>query len=215
LSEGPTYDVKCLACGQPFDAIAAAWCGCLVSERSVACPACGACFCKAPAASRQRFWREAPAAMWDRKLAARDEDEGTPPNPDPADVVRPLVLVVDDDKDIRRSAALAIRGLGYGLVVARDGAEGLELARLYRPDVVLTDALMPKMDGRELARQIKEEPDLAAVRVVVMTSLYTSKKYEIDAHKNYRVDAYVTKPLELPRLTAVLREQIAQGAAPA
>ena len=211
MSEAAGYTVSCAACGRAFDALAAAWCSCVVSERSVACPACGACACKAAPSYRQRFWRDAPKAMWDRKLAARDEDEGTPPNPDPAEAVRPLVLVVDDEKDIRRSAALAIRGLGYGLVVARDGAEGLELARRYRPEVVLTDALMPKLDGRELARQIKADPDLAGIRVVVMTSLYTSKKYENDAYKNYGVDGYLVKPLDLPRLTEVLQEQIARA----
>jgi DNA-binding response OmpR family regulator len=85
--------------------------------------------------------------------------------------------VVDDEADIRRVAVAALRSLGYGVVVATDGAAGLEAVRRHRPDLVLSDALMPNMDGRE------------------MTSLFTSVKYRMEAHNAFKVDGYLSKPL--------------------
>ena len=105
-----------------------------------------------------------------------------------------------------------IRGLGYRLVVGHDGAEGLELARKHRPDLILTDALMPGLDGRELCRRVKADPDLAGTKVVVMTGLYTSIKYEMEAHKAFGVDAYLPKPVDIAQLRKVLEAQL--GAIP-
>ena len=117
-------------------------------------------------------------------------------------------LLVDDEAGIRRVASLALQALGYGLVIARNGQEGLELARKYRPDLVLTDALMPKLDGRDMCRQIKEDRELAGTKVVVMTSLYKGVKYENQGYKAYLVDDYLVKPLEFGRLRSVLDKHL-------
>jgi CheY-like chemotaxis protein len=78
---------------------------------------------------------------------------------------------VDDEPDIQRIAARTIASLGYGLVVGRDGLEGLELARRCQPDLVLSDALMPRMDGRKMCRRLKQDHATRDVKVVVMTAL--------------------------------------------
>ena len=109
-----------------------------------------------------------------------------PPNPDPGAAPRPLCLVVDDEKDIQRVASRVIESLGYGLVLARDGEEGLALARLYRPQLVLTDALMPRLDGREMGRRIKADPECGTPKVVVMTALYTNMKYKTEGYRSSR-----------------------------
>jgi CheY-like chemotaxis protein len=123
-----------------------------------------------------------------------------------------LVLLVDDEADIRRLTGLEVQALGYGLVVARNGQEGLELARRYRPDLVLSDALMPKLDGRDMCKQIKDDPELARTRVVVMTSLYTGVKYETRAHRNYGMDDYLVKPIQFKRLREVLEKHLPRPA---
>lgn len=105
-------------------------------------------------------------------------------------------------------ATRVIASLGYGLVVAKNGAEGLELARAYRPDLVLTDALMPRMDGRDMARAIKADRDLAATKVVVMTSLYTKPSHVLDARRNIRVDDYLAKPVDFGRLKGLLQKHL-------
>jgi CheY-like chemotaxis protein len=208
MSDPASYVVQCHKCRLPFDALQASFCSCLVSERSLACPSCGACFCKAPLAYKSKLWSAAPKQLWDRKLEERREEFVPPPNPAPDAVTRPLVLVVDDEKDIQRVAVRVIEGLGYGVLLAPNGIEALELVKRYKPELVLTDALMPKLDGREMGRRIKEDPETADVKVVVMTALYTQVKYQTEAYKTFKVDDYLTKPLETEQLRAVLEKHI-------
>lgn len=213
MVDSETYEVACQKCKASFDALQAAWCSCLVTERTFVCPSCGACFCKAPPSYKQKFWAGAPKALWDRKLDEKREPYAPPENPAPGAATRPLVLLVEDEKDIRRVAVRVIQGLGYGLVIAHDGAEGLDLARRYGPDLVLTDALMPKLDGREMGRRIKEDPTTAHIKVIVMTALYTSIKYENEAYKSFKVDDYLSKPLDVAQLRSALEKHLGAGPA--
>jgi len=204
MTEKIEYQVTCYTCRAPFDAMEASWCGCLFKDRSLVCPSCLKCFCKAPIAFKQNFWIEAPKEMWDRKLKAEPETRVNLPL---GEVGRPLVLLVEDEPDIRTVAIRAIEGLGYALVVAKDGAEGLELARHYKPELVLSDAFMPKMDGREMCMRIKDEADLAGTKVVVMTSMFTiAKKYE--ALKDFRADDFLAKPLDFTQLQETLNKYL-------
>lgn len=204
----PTYLVACPGCHQPFDALQAAWCGCLVSRRSLTCPHCGNCFCKAPQSFKQKFWEAAPRSLWD--LAATEHRSADAPftNPDVASAKHPLVLVVDDEVDIRRIAIAAITRLGYHAIVAGDGEEGITLAIAYHPELILTDAFMPKLDGREMCRRIKADPRTSATKVVVMTSLYTASRYKYEAYKEFLADDYLPKPLEFRALDELLRKHL-------
>ena len=71
-------------------------------------------------------------------------------------------------------------------------------------DVVLTDALMPKMDGRELSRQLKETHG-NRIKVILMTSLYKSPRYRNEAQHVFKVDEYLVKPLNYDELRDALR----------
>lgn len=117
-----------------------------------------------------------------------------------------MVLVVDDEPDIQQMALRAVGALGFGVALARNGEEGLALAALYKPEVVLSDALMPKMDGREMCRQIKESPATAGTKIIVMTSLYTAARYRSEAYRDFHVDEYLSKPLEIRLLQSVLQK---------
>ena len=202
------YEAACHHCQATFDALSASWCSCLVTERSLVCPECRSCFCQAPPPYKQGFWSKAPKSLWDRKFAEHHSDFVPKPNPEPGDVVRPLVLVVDDEKDILRLAIRSIEALGYGVVHARDGEEGLALVRRYKPDLVLSDALMPRLDGREMCRRIRDDPDVAETPVVLMTALYTSVKYQTEGFTQFRVTDYLTKPLDVDRLRDLLQKHV-------
>ena len=204
-----TYTVSCHNCRALFDALDTPWCNCLDARRSLICPSCLTCFCRAPAAYKQGFWERAPQALWDRAAEERPRDYAPPENPDPAEVRHPLVLVVDDEKEIQRLALLAIADLGYGGIVAGDGEEGLSLARLYKPELVLTDAFMPKLDGREMCRRIKDDPETGGTRVVVMTSLYTASRYKYEAFKDFKADDYLSKPLDFKQLQKMVEKYLA------
>jgi len=203
-----TYSVACYNCKMSFDGMESGWCSCLVSERSLVCPSCLQCFCKAPVAYKSRFWSGAPKELWDRKFAEHHEQFTPQLNPEPADVARPLVLVVDDEPDIQRVASRVIESLGYGLVLARDGEQGLELAKRYKPDLVITDALMPRLDGREMGRRIKDDPETKGAKVVVMTALYTNVRYKNEGLKAYKVDDYLAKPITFDDLRKLLTKYL-------
>ena len=209
---GQTYTVTCYRCQSGYDALEAGWCSCLVAETTLVCPSCLGCFCDAPPAFKSSFWSGAPRGLWDRKFALHHGEYQPPANPEPDEAARPLVLVVDDERAIQRVAARAIESLGYGVVLGRNGQEGLDLVRRYHPDLVLTDALMPRMDGREMCRLIKEDPDTSATPVVVMTSLYTGVRYRNEAHKVHRVDDYLAKPLAFDALRSVLQRHLERSA---
>ena len=117
-----SYVVVCHGCRGSFDAMDTTWCSCLVTERSLVCPRCLGCFCKAPAAYKSQLWSGAPRALWNRKFEERHRELALPENPAPERVLRPLVLVVDDEKTVRRVAARLVESLGYGIVLAGNGA---------------------------------------------------------------------------------------------
>lgn len=199
------YQVRCYSCQNPFDALEANWCSCLSSTRTLACPSCFACFCEAPKSYKDTFWSQAPEPMWKRKMEERGlvPQQMTRPNPDT--LRRPLVLIAEDEPAIQRVAVAAVASLGYSVLLAHNGAEALEMARLYRPELLLSDALMPKMDGREVCRQLKADDKTSAIKVVVMTSAFTANKYKSEAVREFQVDEYLPKPLSFKTLRALLQ----------
>lgn len=201
-----TYPVTCANCRNQFDAMAASWCSCLVTERTLECPHCTECLCKAPLEFKLDFWTEAPQGMWDRRLLEEGRYLNVNPNPVPSLARRPLVLILDDERPIMSMAAQLIDSLGYGVVTGSNGEEGLALAREYKPDLVLSDALMPRMDGREMCRKIKNDPQFSKTKVIIMTSLSTRPRDRSTAYREFRMDEYLQKPLAYRDLKRVLEK---------
>jgi CheY-like chemotaxis protein len=197
------YVVNCFNCRNPFDSMDSALCTCINKTRSFVCPNCLTCFCSAPQSFKLQFWSNAPQELWKRRLEKLDYAPAPPQ--EGAEIQRPLILLVEDERDIRAVAALAIESLGYSMIVAQDGVQGLEMARKYRPDLVITDALMPKMDGREMCRQIKDDPVTAGAKVLVISAVFTSSKYKSEAIREFRADEFLPKPIEFNTLRAVLQ----------
>lgn len=195
------YRVACPHCGEEFATSTANWCRCLNKERSLTCLFCRRCFCDASAEFLTQFWRDAPADLWDVRREMRTADEQLSP------VLRkPLVLVVDDDPGIRTLAMELISRFGYGCMTASRGDSALRLARRYHPDLVLTDLLMPGLDGRELSHALKNDDEIPAPRVIVMTSVYRGEDYQGEAREQYGVDDYLEKPVPID----VLRSRLAE-----
>ena len=80
------------------------------------------------------------------------------------------VLVVEDDRFLRRACETALRQRGFSVVVAADGEEGLQLARAERLDLILLDLLMPKLGGVDVLRALKGDPATAAIPVLVLSN---------------------------------------------
>jgi CheY-like chemotaxis protein/DNA-binding CsgD family transcriptional regulator len=111
-----------------------------------------------------------------------------------------LVLVVDDVPDNLSLLHDALDAAGYTVLVATDGAQALVRAAAADPDIVLLDAVMPGIDGFEVARRLKAGPDTAHIPVVFMTGL-TETEHVVAAYEAGGVD-YVTKPLRPPEVLA-------------
>ena len=82
------------------------------------------------------------------------------------------ILIADDNRANREALASLLESAGYGVSVAADGWEALMKAREERPALVISDVLMPKMDGYELARRLRDDPALQAVGLIFYTAYF-------------------------------------------
>ena len=114
------------------------------------------------------------------------------------------ILVVEDQEDNRRIVRDLLSASGYQLVEATTGEEGLKLAATEKPDLILMDIQLPGMDGYEVTRRIKANPELTHIPIIVVTSYALSgdDKKAFDAGCN----GYVTKPFSPRVLLAKIRE---------
>jgi len=117
------------------------------------------------------------------------------------------ILVVDDDPDIARFVEVNLRSAGYDVSVASDGEEALDKAGVLRPDLVLLDVMMPKIDGFEVAQRLRRNPQTANTSIIMLTAkaLSTDKVLGLTAG----ADDYIIKPFDpielLARVKGTLR----------
>lgn len=97
---------------------------------------------------------------------------GTPLAPDPMSAIRPTtILWIDDDRLLLSVCGDAFERFGFQVLVASDGATGIELAKKERPDLILLDVVMFGMDGFEVCQRLRAEPALAETPIVLLTVL--------------------------------------------
>ncbi|HEY8089067.1 MAG TPA: response regulator [Polyangiaceae bacterium] len=102
------------------------------------------------------------------------------------------MLIVDDDADIRSMYAWRLRASGWIVAEIEDGAEAVDAVHWFRPDAVVMDIRLPHVDGLEVARRIKADPQLAGVPILVCTGALDG---ELEAEaKESGCDAFVRKP---------------------
>ena len=108
------------------------------------------------------------------------------------------ILLVEDNAMNRDMLSRRLQRRGHEIVVAVDGAEGVELARTEGPGLILMDMTLPVMDGWEATRRIKADPATSAIPIIALTAHAMSE----DRQKALEAgcDDYDTKPIELPRL---------------
>jgi CheY-like chemotaxis protein len=109
-----------------------------------------------------------------------------------------LILVVDDDPDVLASLTDALASEGYDVRGARDGIEALEAISEQRPDLIITDLLMPTMTGFELLAALHDSPELASIPTLIITA---GRSPEAQRARHMASDSVILpKPLDLDRL---------------
>jgi DNA-binding response OmpR family regulator len=125
----------------------------------------------------------------------------------------PRVLVVEDDEDIAQALQRSLRMEGYEVRIALDGASGLEQSHMFVPDLVILDLGLPKVDGIDVARGLREQDDVPILILTARDAL-ESRVEGLDAG----ADDYLVKPFErqelLARMRALLRRRPPRGSAP-
>jgi DNA-binding response OmpR family regulator len=113
---------------------------------------------------------------------------------------RPVVLIADDDDDIRALVAFRLQRVGYDVLTAVDGAEALALAFEHRPALALLDLSMPKLDGYEVTRRIRADEATRTMPVILLTA----RAQEADVARGFETgaDDYVRKPFSPQELAA-------------
>jgi DNA-binding response OmpR family regulator len=125
----------------------------------------------------------------------------------------PRVLVVEDDEDIAQALQRSLRMEGYEVRIALDGASGLEQAHAFVPDLVILDLGLPKVDGIDVARSLREQDD-TPILILTARDALESRVEGLDSG----ADDYLVKPFErqelLARMRALLRRRPPRGSAP-
>ncbi len=114
------------------------------------------------------------------------------------------VLVVDDNRDGAQSMAMMLRMLGNEVTTAHDGLEAVAAAAAFRPDIILMDIGLPRLNGLDAARQIRKQPWGQGITIVALTGWGQENDRELS--RKAGCDAHLVKPVELSALRQLLGE---------
>jgi len=119
------------------------------------------------------------------------------------------ILVVDDDPDMREALQMILESGGYTVVMAEDGEQCLAKLKEEQPDLLILDLLMPRMDGFEVCKALKDPryAKYARMPIIILSSVQegvSQRRYELETGVRLDVDDYVEKPIE----SSVLLERV-------
>lgn len=109
------------------------------------------------------------------------------------------ILIVDDEPAVADLIEAVLVGEGYTVAIARDGVQGLMLARDWRPDLILMDVMLPGVDGGTAIRRLKSDPETAEIPIVAMSAGRTIRRQSDELSD---ADAALAKPFDIDALLA-------------
>lgn len=114
------------------------------------------------------------------------------------------ILVVDDEPHILRSVEYILSREGYTVLTATNGEEGIQVAKAEKPDLILLDIMIPKIDGYQVCRMLKSDPHMGEVYIIMLTA----KGQDVDRVIGFEsgADDYIGKPFSPKKLLAMARE---------
>ena len=130
---------------------------------------------------------------------------------------KPKILLVDDDPDILEAMSVVLTTNGYTVVTARDGQEGLVKLRSEKPDLMILDLMMPRMDGFAVCEELLDPrwAKLSNIPIIILTSVREDagrRRYELGTGLQLRVSDYIEKPVDpgtlLSRVGTYLKKNV-------
>lgn len=114
------------------------------------------------------------------------------------------ILIIDDEEDLVETMEMALEAHGYSVMTALDGEDGLKKSTQERPDVIVLDIMMPKMNGYQVCWELKNHDETKSLKVIMLTA----KTQESDKFWGYETgaDEYITKPFEMQELIQKIEE---------
>jgi len=119
------------------------------------------------------------------------------------------ILIVDDDIDFVDSTRTILESKSYEVIIAHEGEEGLKKAREENPDLILLDVIMPVKDGFTAAGQLKKDPQLSKIPLVMLTGFSTRRQESsIPVSRGFDLEAeeYIEKPVSPENLLAIIEK---------
>jgi len=203
---------RCPSCDAVNLASSNDWCLCTNAEQTLVCAGCASCFCDASTAWKRDFWQNASPELYARRREQRNR--GVKLQLVTQRPQRPVILLIDDDRTVHSIVLRVLEGFDGTLLHAYDGETGLRMALDFQPELVITDALLPKVDGREISRALKSDPATAAGKVIVISAVYKGERYRGEALRQYFADDYIEKPIRAAKLRAIIANMIGENNEP-
>ncbi len=118
------------------------------------------------------------------------------------------ILIVDDEAELVDLVKIRLEAEGYEVLKAFDGQEGLDKAKLEKPDLILLDIMMPKMDGYKVCGLLKMDARFKKIPIILFSA--KAQKEDAELAKEIGADLYITKPFEASVLLAKIRELLGE-----
>ena len=118
------------------------------------------------------------------------------------------ILAIDDDKKFLKVLSDALTPCGFDVLTADNGAKGIQIFKKDKPDLILLDALLPRMDGFQVCEEIRQEPEGEEIPIIMMTAVYKMPEKEREAKVKYKVREYLSKPIDLKDLLTAIHAHI-------
>lgn len=117
------------------------------------------------------------------------------------------ILIVDDEADMLSLLETRLAAAGYSIITARDGKEGLRMAREERPDLAILDIMMPGLGGGEVAEIMKSDPGTKDIPVLFLTCLYTKEEESSQGH-DIKGNFFIAKPFDQDELLSEIKTRL-------
>lgn len=114
------------------------------------------------------------------------------------------ILVIEDESDLVQALEIRLRYAGYDLLIASDGEEGLDKVRQEKPDLIILDLVLPKMNGYKVCSLLKGDTRYSKIPIIMLTAM--AQEFDRKMGEGVGAQAYITKPFDHQVLLGTIKE---------